>query len=149
MLGGEHVLYAETNKSTLAKVYTTCLQRVCMPIGGMGKMKWKTEICTTKDRTYPLSTKTDVYSFRPIRTNKSSTDVGIPLLALRLMVFTLLAHRWSGSTSTLINLKWPNLPWHRPRQIPDAFIDITSMISPFCKYKQKHTKVGTPSIPFE
>lgn len=107
---------------------------------------FNTNIRIVNKITYPLSTKTEVYSFRPIRTNKSSTEVGMPLLPLRLMVLTLLAHRWSGSTSTLINLKWPNLPWHLPRQIPDAFIDITSIKSPFWKCTQINGKFISKAI---
>lgn len=85
--------------------------------------------------THPFNTNTEVYSFKPIRIKSSSTEAGPALLALRFIVLRLFRSRCSGNTSTLMNLKCPKRPWLRPRQMPDAFMDITSMISPFCNYK--------------
>lgn len=105
--------------------------------------------------TYPLSTNTEVYSLSPMRISRSSTELGpllmllLPLLLMLLpppllailaeppganvLLLELFMRCTSGNTSTLMNLKCPTRPWQRPFQMPDAFIDSTSMSSPFCK----------------
>lgn len=81
-----------------------------------------------------------MYSFSPIRSSSSSTLVGqLVGSRFRLSSFPVLYGftGWSGSTSTLMNLKCPNRPLAYPRHTPDAFIDRTSMISPFCLGERK------------
>lgn len=82
--------------------------------------------------TYPFSTKTDVYSFNPIRLSSSSTVVGHTFLELR-SSFLIDLPSWSGITSTFENLKNPTFPFTLPFHMPETFIESTSIISPVCK----------------
>jgi hypothetical protein len=87
--------------------------------------------------TYPLRTKTEVYSFKPIRLRSSSTVEGQAFRVRSILLFIALPPPpqppfSSGITSTLINLKCPTRPLRQPFQTPEAFIESTSIISPFC-----------------
>ena len=83
-----------------------------------------------------------VVTSNPICFNNSSTDSGLPAQSkISLTDFSsfsdseIFIRRRSrvgrlGSSSTVMNLKWPTRDSHRPRHSPLGFIEMTSMMSP-------------------
>ena len=85
---------------------------------------------------YPLSTNTGMCSSMRSRRNSSCTVRGRAcalFFSLTMLLLRDFRPSRAGRISTLMNLKFPTFPAHRPRHSPLAFIVMMSMTSSFLK----------------